>query len=93
MLLGLAGIGKTQTAIEYCYRYSENYDWQFWIPAGSDEALLAAFRGVADRMPASERVSEDAVGDVIAWLETTGMGTCSPVSLFVFSVKLTTRAS
>src|SRR5271169_4783919 len=30
---GLGGIGKTQMALEYCYRYRAEYDYIFWLHA------------------------------------------------------------
>ncbi len=38
---GLGGIGKTQTAIEYAYRYREEYAAVFWVQASSRETLIA----------------------------------------------------
>lgn len=40
-LTGLGGIGKTQTALEYAYRYGEGYDCVWWLRA-EDPATLAA---------------------------------------------------
>jgi len=44
---GLGGIGKTQTAVEYAYRYGDEYDLVLWVRADSREALLAQFAGLA----------------------------------------------
>src|SRR6266566_481979 len=38
---GLGGIGKTQTAIEYAYRYRDEYNAIFWLKAESRETLLS----------------------------------------------------
>jgi tetratricopeptide (TPR) repeat protein len=38
---GLGGIGKTQTAIEYAYRYRNDYNTIFWLKAESRETLLS----------------------------------------------------
>ncbi|MGN9836644.1 FxSxx-COOH system tetratricopeptide repeat protein [Nonomuraea sp. H19] len=32
-LHGLGGVGKSQIAIEYCYRHQEDYDLVWWIPS------------------------------------------------------------
>src|SRR5215472_5893321 len=42
-LTGLAGIGKTQTALEYAYRYADRYQGVLWLPADTREGCLAAF--------------------------------------------------
>lgn len=87
LLLGLAGVGKTQAALEYCYRYAEAYDWQFWAPAGSHAELLGAFKSIAERIPGLARATGDAVGDVIAWLETTGrLRLCCLLSLVELTI-------
>lgn len=36
---GLGGIGKTQIAIEYAYRYSQEYQIVLWAQAESVESL------------------------------------------------------
>jgi hypothetical protein len=40
VLHGMAGVGKTQTALEFCYQKRETFPYIFWIPSG-DEAQLA----------------------------------------------------
>ena len=35
-LHGLGGVGKTQVAAEYAYRYASQYDMVFWIPADDE---------------------------------------------------------
>src|SRR2546423_8908509 len=37
---GLGGIGKTQMAVEYAYRYRPVYPFVFWIRAESRELLI-----------------------------------------------------
>ncbi|KAK4442744.1 hypothetical protein QBC34DRAFT_224268 [Podospora aff. communis PSN243] len=71
LLIGLAGIGKTEVALEYCYRQAKDYDYQFWVAAGSDAELSSSFGRVADLIPCPRGVSKDVVSDVVTWLETT----------------------
>ena len=44
---GLGGIGKTQTAVEYAYRYREEYHYVLWVQANTSETLLANFVALA----------------------------------------------
>ena len=43
VIRGVAGMGKTETALEYTYRYRKSYSHIFWIHAESDTALLESF--------------------------------------------------
>ncbi len=42
---GLGGIGKTQAAVEYAYRYTYEYEAALWVRADSSEALTSDFAG------------------------------------------------
>ncbi|HEY2595908.1 MAG TPA: helix-turn-helix domain-containing protein, partial [Chloroflexota bacterium] len=46
-LTGLGGIGKTQAALEYAYRYAHAYGAVFWLAADSASACLASFGELA----------------------------------------------
>lgn len=41
---GLEGIGKTQMAVEYAYRYRESYQDIFWVEAETREEIVSGFR-------------------------------------------------
>ncbi|KAL8692415.1 MAG: hypothetical protein Q9218_002566 [Villophora microphyllina] len=43
-LCGLGGVGKTEVALEFAYRYKHNYDAIFWIQADSQEKLNQGYR-------------------------------------------------
>lgn len=47
MLTGLAGIGKTQTALEYAYLCGDRYRGVFWLPADTREGCAAALGALA----------------------------------------------
>ena len=73
-ITGLPGIGKTQTAIEYAYRFRFHYSAVLWCRGDSREALIADFLVLATllRLPqAQDNDREMVVRSVIAWLETT----------------------
>src|SRR5579864_518822 len=56
---GLGGIGKTQTAVEYAYRYRQEYQSIFWVRADSSSALMADFVSIADQLQLPERTQPD----------------------------------
>lgn len=46
-LSGLGGIGKTQIAIEYAYRYRNEYQAILWAPADSQDTLVQSCHALA----------------------------------------------
>ncbi|HET8840209.1 MAG TPA: tetratricopeptide repeat protein, partial [Ktedonobacteraceae bacterium] len=54
-LTGLGGIGKTQTAIEYAYRYASEYSAVFWLAAETVESLMTNLQQIANLLQLPER--------------------------------------
>lgn len=52
---GLAGVGKTQTTIEYAYRYRFEYHTVLWVRAHSRELLLSDFMEIAAMLKLPEK--------------------------------------
>src|SRR5579883_1863558 len=46
-ITGLGGIGKTQMALEYAYRYGSKYTAVLWVRADSQIGLFASFTRLA----------------------------------------------
>ncbi len=70
---GLGGIGKTQTALEYAYRYADEYDLVLWVRADSREALVGQLAGLATHFGLSNYAEADQqrlAQAVKRWLET-----------------------
>ena len=70
-LYGLGGIGKTQTAVEYAFRYGDDYTHIFWIRAATRELLIADFVELARLLDLPEKVEQDQARIVFAvkhWL-------------------------
>lgn len=68
---GLGGIGKTQIAIEYAYRYRDNYQAVLWINASRD-TLIVDFGMLATLLELPERHEQDqsiVVRAVKRWLD------------------------
>src|SRR5579859_769322 len=68
---GLGGIGKTQLALEYCYRYRSEYDYIFWLHAAERTSLISSFTAVARETgcaKVSDDTSEDIAREVLKWL-------------------------
>src|SRR6266487_4173184 len=56
---GLGGIGKTQIAIEYAYRYATDYQTVLWAQAESALTLTSEFVAIAHRLGLPERNEQD----------------------------------
>jgi tetratricopeptide (TPR) repeat protein/DNA-binding XRE family transcriptional regulator len=56
---GLGGIGKTQIAIEYAYRYHDHYQAIFWITVSTRDALSADFVRLAALLDLPEQREQD----------------------------------
>ena len=71
-LHGLAGIGKTQMAIEFAYRYQSDYDLVWWIPSEHESAITRSLQSLARRLNLPE--SEDTEFTVRTVLDELGAG-------------------
>ncbi len=70
---GLGGIGKTQIAIEYAYRYRDEYQAILWVTASSREAFTVEFVKLAALLDLPEQFEQDqefVVRAVKRWLMT-----------------------
>jgi len=68
----LGGIGKTQTALEYAYRYRDEYRTVLWVQADSREVLDAELVALARVLGLPEREAQDqsrVVNAIKQWLE------------------------
>lgn len=54
-LCGLAGVGKTQIANEYVYRYYDDYEAFFWLKADTRENLVADMMTIATHLGLPEQ--------------------------------------
>ena len=50
-ITGLGGIGKTQTAVEYAYRYRDKYKAVLWLNAESTLGLKTGSAELAGQLP------------------------------------------
>ena len=69
---GLGGIGKTQTALEYAYRYGGEYDAVCWVRADSTIALVSSFMELAHLLDLPEQDERDQsiiVRAVLLWFQ------------------------
>jgi hypothetical protein len=52
---GLGGIGKTELAVEYAYRFGSDYDIAWWIPAEQPTTASAALAALAAELGVAEQ--------------------------------------
>lgn len=72
-LSGLGGVGKTQIALAYTFRASQQYQTVLWLNASSREDLSMEVNGLADRLslPQEERADEQRLFAAVKnWLQT-----------------------
>src|SRR5271170_493812 len=72
---GLGGIGKTQTAVEYAYRYQQEYQAVLWARAESHETLTSSFVEIAALLELPQKDEQDqtlTVQAVKRWLQDNG---------------------
>ncbi len=65
---GLGGIGKTQTAIEYCYRYAGDYQTILWALADTEVSLDSAYAEIARRLGLAGQTPAEIRDAVKRWL-------------------------
>ena len=72
-LCGLGGIGKTQTTVEYAYRYGDACDSILWIRADTLDSLTADVLAIADLLHIAEKEEKNYRNVITAfkhWLQT-----------------------
>ena len=58
-MVGLGGIGKTQTAIEYAYRHQSEYNLVWWIRSEEPATLASDYAALAEPLQLPERGAQD----------------------------------
>jgi hypothetical protein len=58
-MVGLGGIGKTQTAIEYAYRHQSEYNLVWWIRSEDTATLASDYAALAEPLELPERGAQD----------------------------------
>ena len=71
-ITGLGGIGKTQAAVEFAYRYANDYSGVFWCQAATRPELIASALEIARTLTLPEQAATSQTDVILAvrrWLE------------------------
>jgi tetratricopeptide (TPR) repeat protein len=71
-LRGLGGVGKTQLALEYAYRYGGTYRLVWWVRAEDPTTLASDYAALAEPLQLPQRAASDQTETIAAvrqWLE------------------------
>jgi tetratricopeptide (TPR) repeat protein len=71
-LSGLGGIGKTQIAVEYAYRYRNTYRTVLWANADSRNSLISSYVALANdlNLPEKDAEKQDIIVEAVKnWLD------------------------
>lgn len=60
-LYGLGGVGKTQVALEYAYRFQQEYSTAFWIFSENRETLISGFATIAQILNLPEKNEQEQI--------------------------------
>jgi hypothetical protein len=72
VLRGLGGVGKTQLALEYAYRYGGAYRLVWWVRAEEPATLAADYAALAEPLQLPAHAASDQTETIAAvrrWLE------------------------
>jgi len=72
-IIGLSGIGKTQIAVEYAYRFHQDYQVVLWARAETTEILTSSFITIASLLNLPEHKAQEqeiTMQAVKTWLQT-----------------------
>ena len=90
-ITGMGGVGKTQTALEYAYRYSDEYEYIWWVTAETEDAVVTSYKDFAVKLGLLDNEQYDKaviIETVLNWMNT------HPGWLFIFdNVEEPTRDS
>ena len=63
---GYGGVGKTQIAVEFAYRFQDDYDLVWWVTADEERSIRRSLVSLARRLGLAESVdADDTVGSVL----------------------------